>query len=317
MAIVAHEVGHAVYRYLPMQQINLMEGGIQEGIERRLASVRDGHLYPGKIETILRIVTDHWKQELAADAVSYFLCGPAAFFALSEFLAYMPKEGFNEKYPPNSLRRRVLHDAVVKGGFREVFERHTGAVLSEDFNSPLMVVTPSADKIFEKETNPNYPVRRNPKYSAVFTELPQHILTLVPSIYDAVFRYLSKISPDMIYTPKRLDGDLQNHLRPLLLALPPIEVDGKVRQRERTKSSRIDRKLNSKQPVDFASILNIGWAALLTKPSELSIRASGMYDEDCEKMEKMQGLLLKAVELSEALRSWRGEKYSNGGVVGL
>ena len=313
MAIVAHEIGHALYRQLELKRINLDGSGIDEAIRKRLKDVPDVDRYPGKIDKMVLVVSEHWKEELVADAVSHFLAGPAAFFAHSEFLSYGEMHyGYNHFYPPNSLRRRVLHEQLARAGFSDVFKRHTGFEITEDFNSPLMVVTPSADEIFKFESQPS--PQYNPKLAALFAELPNYIVSLVPSIYESVLDHLSNTAPDVVYTADKLDLDLKDHLEALSLALPPIEraepgPNGLKGQKA------IDHKLNHKVPVEFASILNIGWAALLTKHSELKIRPSGLANEDCEKMEKIQGLLIKAVELSEALRSWRSEGKQNGGSI--
>jgi hypothetical protein len=69
--------------------------------------------------------------------------------------------------------------------------------------------------------------------------------------------------------------------------------------------------------VGFPSILNIGWAALLTKHSELRIKVSPSRNEDYQKLEQIHRLLLKAVELSEAFRVWRLGDDANGGPVGV
>ncbi len=92
----------------------------------------------------------------------------------------------------------------------------------------------------------------------------------------------------MIYTVDKYDKDLAAHIRPMLLAIPPIESGVKLTER---------------QAAAFASILNVGWAVLLTKLGDLQVRV-GDDPLQAERLEKLHGLLLKAVELSEARRAW-------------
>jgi len=126
--------------------------------------------------------------------------------------------------------------------------------------------------------------------AAVLAELHGSIVKLVPIIYEHVLQYLRDNASDALYSPAMFDQDLTDHLGALLEAVPPIEA-GTLAE--------------GKTPADFASILNVGWAVLLTKLSELQVKPSGPDPFGSDRTERLQGLLSKAVELSEARRIWQ------------
>ena len=111
-----------------------------------------------------------------------------------------------------------------------------------------------------------------------------------------------------------------------MFAVPPIETGRDLStiarrvdpatEEGRVAEHQLDTGLRSSQPVGFPSILNIGWAVLLTQHSNLLIKTSGTRNEDCQKLEHIHRLLIKAVELSEAIRTWRSNGDSHGSVVG-
>ena len=57
-------------------------------------------------------------------------------------------------------------------------------------------------------------------------------------------------------------------------------------------------------PVSLASTLNVGWAALLTKLSDMPEVSSSRTNLSL-KMERLHELLLKGVELAEARQVWK------------
>jgi hypothetical protein len=112
---------------------------------------------------------------------------------------------------------------------------------------------------------------------------------IADQIHIQAQHHLQTIDPTIIYTPARFDSDIVDHLEPLISAIPPIETGG---------------ALESRTATDFATILNIGWIVLLTKLDQLSVRSDAGPNLTTDKAEKLHSLLLKAVELSEARRSW-------------
>lgn len=230
-----------------------------------------------------------WFQELASDAFALLLTGPAFFFSLGDFFQLGPGGyGVSRTHPAHDLRRRLLYERLTienPRSFASVFRAHTGDELTDDFNSPLILKAPTKDDIF---THVHHLRRYPARQAQVLAELHDFMPRVAPLIFDHVEFYLKAHAPRMIYTVDRYDDDLRSHLQPMLLAIPPIESGTKLEERK---------------PVAFASILNVGWAVLLTKLDDLQVRA----DQDplrATRLERLHRLLLKAVELSEAKRAW-------------
>jgi hypothetical protein len=228
---------------------------------------------------------------ISADAFAFYLTGPAIFFSLPEFSQFLASGyGLSDTHPANDLRRSVLFSKLCEGGpisFASHFKKHTQQELTEDFNSPLIITTPAATEIFKDVLAATNSKER----AAVLAELHTSIHHLVPIVYDHVYQYLRNNAVDAIYTPDKYDLDLQNHLLAMLGAVPPIEAGS------------LDE---GKAPTEFATILNVGWAVLLTKLDELQVKTSEPDPFSSNRLERLQGLLSKAVELSEARRIWQG-----------
>ena len=121
-------------------------------------------------------------------------------------------------------------------------------------------------------------------------ELPEAMPAVVSTIYSEAKNYLIANSPDLIYTPDRYRTDLETHLEPMLDAIPPIEIGATLGQ------------MNS---ASFTSIINVGWAALLTKLDDIRVKTPDMDMFEAHRLESLHNLLLKAVELSVARRKWQ------------
>ena len=92
-----------------------------------------------------------------------------------------------------------------------------------------------------------------------------------------------------MYEPIHFDSDIDKHLDLLVKTVPPIEYfDG-----------------TKWQAATLASVLNVGWAALITR---LDAMPDASSQEITPKMERLHELLLKGVELSEARRHWEEHK---------
>jgi hypothetical protein len=288
LAIVAHEIGHALFNKITWDISPFASAESGPLIQRINARLGTGAL-DSRTTKFLNNVFQSWWEELSADAFAFYLTGPAFFFSLPEFSQFLASGyGLSETHPANDLRRSVLFSKLCENGadsFATSFEKHTGQVLSEDFNSPLIIRTPSANDIYNDVFLANHSKER----AAVLAELHGSIPQLVSIVYEHVFTYLKDNAADALYSPQKYDLDMSDHLQAMLGAVPPIE-------------SRTPDQGNA--PTDFASILNIGWAALLTKLADLQVKVSGPDPFGSDRLERLQGLLSKAVELSEARRSW-------------
>jgi hypothetical protein len=228
-----------------------------------------------------------WIEEFAADAFAGFLTGPAALLSLSEFLQLARRHGICASHPSNESRRTAVFKEMETGSpsFCDVFETHTGIKLTPEINSSLIVTAPAEAEIFRDMTADGH----TSEESAVIAALHGSMESIAQATYASVRDYLRQNCPTLIYTPNNYDNDLMNHLSALLAAIPPIENGLEVAQRT---------------PCDFATILNVGWVALLTKLDQLRVRVSPGDGLRAETVERLHDLLLKAVELSEARREW-------------
>jgi hypothetical protein len=297
-AIVGHEVGHALISRIDWRYVfdPSADSELQSRIESRLQKINERG---GKIAFSADVLKRHtrdvymnWFSEIASDAIGFYLMGPALFFALQEFLLISSSSyGISESHPANDIRLKFLHKRVVDGGaqsFAASFKASTGRDLTTNFNNHALAPTPSSDKIF---TDMLRSIDRADSVivSAVIAELHETLLKCDDGIYSSVRDFFEKNFVDLIYSPARFQHDVETHLAPLLYAVPPIEED---------------RGGAGASPTEFASIINVGWIVLLCKLEEMHLDSSVGMDR---RVEILQGLILKGVELSEARRHWTME----------
>jgi hypothetical protein len=289
-AVVAHELGHAIQDsikpdFAPHQAAlddcimritgRLTAKGVNFGMNERIRFTR---------------IADSWINELKADAVGHCLVGPAFFFALCGFLELAGQfYGISPTHPPSDLRRALLVSELSAGGlsFIEVFRQKTTLTIDATVNSPHVPTCPPADPLFA-ELEPQYGLLD----AAICVELVPYISVVAPTIFQKARAHLSAVCPDLIYTPAQLGNDLDEHLDSLCRLVPPIEY----------------RNAKGVFPAALSSILNVGWAALLTRLDEVPENPEPPGDKNARKMERLHALLLKAVELSEARRLWEEHK---------
>ncbi|MBT3060181.1 MAG: hypothetical protein AB2696_08095 [Candidatus Thiodiazotropha sp.] len=284
-AIVAHEIGHALFSRINWDVSSFTEE--YNNLLQRISTRLDDAQLDSNIKTKVLFIFYKWFEELAADAFAFFLTGPAIFFSSSGFFQLLGGDyGISDTHPSHDLRRKILFDKLIEGdsdSFAAVFTKYTGHQLTVDYNSPLMIQTPSTDDVFSDKSK-----RYDTSIAAILAEMHLSIADTVEIIYGEVEKYLKTHANDAIYTTKQYRTDLEEHLDAMLSAIPPIENGD---------------SLKSKQPTEFASILNVGWTTLLAKLPDLRVKVDDNVFGS-EKLEKLHGLLLKAVELSEARREW-------------
>lgn len=285
-AVVAHELGHAIHDLIkPDLKLAATE---RQACEARIEARLQANGTPFEQEEQLRLtaITDNWIEEIKADAVGHLLVGPAYFFALCGFLELALRTyGIAETHPPSELRRQLLMQELAFGSpsFADVFLRRTKVALSADLNSPNIPACPRGDDLFSELLN-QYSVTE----AAICTELIPYIASLGPIVFAAARSHLQQTCPDLIYTSEKLDYDLGDPLTMLSYLVPPIESNhGAV-----------------PKPLGLASILNIGWAALLTRLDQIPDKGGDPSKLDARRSDQLHQLLLKAVELSEASRLW-------------
>ena len=245
-AVVAHELGHAIQDTLK-PDFTPHNKALDECNARIKARLADAGLPYGTSDLIRTgDITNFWINELKADAVGYYLAGPAFFFALCGFLELAGQSyGISPTHPPSDLRKELLIGQLSTGtpSFVSVFQDKLGLTITEAVNSPHVPDCPPTDELYN-ELSLKY---RAPD-AAICVELVAYARTVAPIIYEAARAHLSAVDPALIYLPEELNADIDRHLESLCQLIPPIEyLDGAV-----------------VKPAALSSILNIGWAVLLT-----------------------------------------------------
>jgi hypothetical protein len=156
--------------------------------------------------------------------------------------------------------------------------------LTEDLGSSLLPTVPDKATL-SKEI---FLRTRNDRMAAVISELNESAPDLANEVYRQVHNHLAATAPNHRYTVSQFEKDLKNHLEAITFTIPPIETGDILGQRT---------------PCSLTSILNIGWAAVLTKVDKIMVRPDHEHPHTGNLI-TVHNLLLKAVELSEAKRRW-------------
>src|SRR5258708_25682043 len=85
--------------------------------------------------------------------------------------------------------------------------------------------------------------------AAICVGLVPYIEVIAATIFAETRAYLQRQAPDLLYEPNHLEADLERHLNLISVLVPPIEY-------------RDEAGLHAAR---LASILNVGWAALLPR----------------------------------------------------
>jgi hypothetical protein len=291
-AVVAHELGHAIQDKikLDLNKYGQDRKDCDARIEQRLLA---NGVSVGPSER-LRVTTifDNWINELKADSIGHLLVGPAFFFALCGFLEIAGRNyGIADSHPPTDLRRELLLKELSDGtlSFISVFAAKTGMTITEAFNSPNIPACPKSDALY-LELLTSYPLAD----AAICTELVPYLRKIGPEIFSAARTYMAQQSPELIYSPSQIENDLGEPLEMLCALIPPIEA-------------RTDLA-DEPKAMTLASILNIGWAALLTRLDRVPDKGGPAELSDARRSDQLHQLLLKAVELAEARQLWTEHK---------
>lgn len=280
-AIVAHEVGHKVS--IPYDVARLQS--IATPVARRITAILSA--FDSQTAADVQGVIYKWIAEFASDAVALYLTGPASFFSIDfTQLAAMGHHGIAPTHPAHRIRRAVLFPQLTTGSpsFASVFETHTQVTLTEDLGSSLLPLVPDKAALSQEMLLRT----RSARMAAVISELNKSAADLADEIYKQVHGHLTTTAPVHRYTVSQYDSDLKNHLEAITFTIPPIEIGD---------------TLNQRTPCHFASILNVGWAAVLTQVDKIIVRPDPDHPHTGN-LVTIHNLLLKAVELSEAKRRW-------------
>lgn len=285
-AVVAHELGHAIQAdvkpdFTPHKQ-DLAD--CYTRIQSRL--VASGNPFGSKESLRTQEIFGNWTNELKADAVGYCLVGPAFFFALCGFLELALRAyGIAPTHPPSDLRRDLLMARLSSGApsFTDIFHRRTGSGSTSRPTVLNLPTCPASDVLF-----PELQSKFGLVDAAICVELVPYARAVADTIFTATTFHLQAIAADIIYKPENLEFDLATHLDDLCDLIPPIEF----------------AENQTIHAAPLSSILNVGWAALLTRIDRIPPAAGNFGNEEARRMERLHDLLLKAVELSEARILW-------------
>jgi hypothetical protein len=291
-AVVAHELGHAIQDRIKPDLSSYVSDrrSCDSRIALRLAN--SGVAFGATERLRVTTIFDKWLNEIKADSVGHFLVGPAFFFALFGFLELAGRSyGIADTHPPSDLRRQLLLHQLNIGtpSFLNIFQAKTSVAITETINSPNIPACPAGDTLFQ-ELLTEYGATD----AAICTELVPYLRTIGAAVFTAARDYLGQICPDLIYSPQQLDADLGDPLDMLCALVPPIE-------------SRANT-VAEPEAMGLASILNIGWATLLTRLDRIPDKGGTAGLSDARRFDQLHQLLLKAVELSEARRLWSEHK---------
>jgi len=280
-AIVAHEVGHRVSVPYSMARLQPIINDAVVHITKRLGGfdAQTGAEFQG--------VVYRWIAEFNSDAVAFFLTGPASFFSIDfTQLAAMGHHGIGLTHPAHRVRRGVMFRQLTKGkpSFADAFQKYTGTALTEDLGSSLLPEIPDDNSLFNEMTLRT----RSQRAAAIIVELNKTAQALAEVIYSDVHQYLAKAASGSEYTVSQYEEDLFNHLDAITFTIPPIESGN---------------SLKNKVPCSLATIMNVGWAAVLTRVDQIKVRPDPDHPKTGN-LATIHNLLLKAVELSEAKRRW-------------
>jgi hypothetical protein len=286
-AIVAHEIGHIIHdNVAPV--FDFSAEALTEFSDQVLKSLSIQTI-TAESKTFFSATTKAWLSELFADAVGICMLGPAFYFALCAFLETNAPEYFlNRTHPPAILRRKIAFRNLAKDGkwdHLSAFHLRTGVALTEDVNSKLLEPPAPMEVIVQSLVMRDF----EHEEANILYFLPGLVATLADEIFDRAYEHIRGSQPGLLYTSAALDRDLGEHLEALVAAIPPNESG---------------HELSEKIPTELVTILNVGWAVLLTRLERLAVRQEGQQLLSAEKSEKLHSLLLKAVELSEARRTW-------------
>ncbi|MCA9131111.1 MAG: hypothetical protein KDB22_28700 [Planctomycetales bacterium] len=293
-AIVAHELGHAIQDRNNLD-FNSHSAAIVDCAQRTEARLQaEGLDFDTNRQLHWRDALHSWIHEIWSDAVGGYLAGPSMLFALGALFEITGGGvGLSATHPPHILRLQLLVDSLeaeIDGDTHSaVFEAITGTPITARMNCPHVAELPDQDTLYSDLRNQLGAGENAILEAAIAVELVPLIQTIAGDIRAEARAILEASNPEMIYQPAHLKDDLNHHLEAICALIPPIEHRGP----------------DGAEPSTLAGVLNVGWAALLCKLQEFpdTSRPAG-YDETAAKMEKLQELLLKAVELSEARRQW-------------
>jgi hypothetical protein len=233
-------------------------------------------------------VVEDWIQEIFSDTIGCLLMGPAFLFAYVSFLgSFMALDQSRDTHPSTRLRTANILTVLRRRRYRgDVVARH-GAALLKAWEVALK-------ELPEEQVKPG-------------EEVDQAVWELAGNIVFLSLTKVRRAATDRVkavaYRSNSYKEDVDEFVKLLLdERIPPIE-----------RTSRQSGKKGTMVALDLASVLNVGWEAILSRHIASSKKASPTAEELAtaaesafRTREKLNEMILRAIELGEVRRTWEG-----------
>lgn len=292
LSLVAHEVGHVAYdrhRKVFDRRLKALCGRSRDALLSDALEASGWADIPAGLTSEILVarlpdIVGSWLEETFSDAACFFITGPAGYFSLCDMFQ-LSDWRHTRSHPAADIRLSLMREAMSQGNpsFKSLLQNAIGTQTWERL-APDHVLSGSPARITfeEAEVEPD------------LAPLIAWYRRFASKAFAAAIEVLRKKYPELEYTPKQFKRDITEFESDLLEAIPPIE-------------SGVD--LNKRKPVPLTAVLNVGWLVMLSKLGEVKIKVAGdQHLRDGQTAERLNGLLLKAVELSEIRLEWETVK---------
>lgn len=285
--ILSHELGHGLYEQQGLGAKILPKIQIDQTLVKGLASTLISQL-PGQAPPLFEVqlrnqitqqVTgrvSRWTRELCSDAFGIELFGPAYYFSFIYFsLAFAHLDKESSTHPPPRLRLKLM-TRILRRLYPESCFKTSVLDFIKYWESLSLKPIPIKDEITR----------------IALKGLDQD------TILDSMdIETQTNTPPSKAYSPSRYLEDIKA-LEPLLINIIPPGANLSSSQHKAT---------------DMSSILNVGWDVLLSELPAFSANLPALETTSPYQVrQKLQSLLVKALEISETKLSWEEKKIAAG-----
>jgi hypothetical protein len=284
LSLVAHEAGHVAFDRHSKKLYQAVD--LRTGLKKRALikkALNESNLDAKKDTDLvgrLPEYTTSWVEETFADAACFYMTGPAGFFSLNE-MCQMSDWNQSPRHPPAGLRLQLFKKALDQGkpSFTQIINKQVGKKVW---------------KRWPMEAPTNGPqILPNIVTGAVISKLSPAIAwyeSIAPHVFQAALDVMKSTYPELVYSPVQFENDLKNFSRDLSEAIPPIETG---------------LSLSKREPATITAILNVGWMSMVGELRNIKIKVDAKpHLQRGAIAERLHGLLLKAIELSEIRLQW-------------
>lgn len=300
-SLVSHELGHAIYssvgpriehdqpqedEILRVAQPFLAQLGVSSAALALPAQLsfddllkeEFGKKVVASIGKRISIVVENWIEEFFADSVGCMLLGPAFFCAYASFLvAVMPMDRFSDDHPADRQRiTNILASLTSTAGYSQNILTVQVAALMGEWEKAVLEIP-----------------RENIVVDTVDGEIFKVANRIVTACLAAVRKAAFEATEEIRYEVSEYSEDVNSFVELLLqYKIPPIE-----RERE----GRV-------MPLSLASILNVGWEALLRQQSIPDAGPQTGRDQSGEFLHRqrvtLNEMIFRSIDLGEIRRQW-------------